>query len=154
MLRAYTRLALQFSNRSNSSKCANPLLSQRLGPSAAIMPSTSGKSPRRTTPKKQPAPVIPDPVLLEKAAKIAAQLQQLYPEPAIPLSHASPFQLLVAVMLSAQTTDKKVGWWGDAYHRGVQHSCTHELHREAALVAVTTTVSVALQASIQLYGLA
>jgi len=122
MLRACTRLALQLSNRSSSSKCANPLLSQRLR--AATMPSSSSKSPRRATPKKQPAPVIPDPVLLGKAAKIAAQLQQLYPQPAIPLSHASPFQLLVAVMLSAQTTDKKVGWWGDAYHLGVPTLCT------------------------------
>jgi endonuclease-3 len=46
--------------------------------------------------------------MLEKAAKIAAQLQQLYPAPPIPLEHDSAYQLLVAVMLSAQTTDKKV----------------------------------------------
>jgi len=35
-------------------------------------------------------------------------LQELYPEPPIPLDHQDPFTLLVAVMLSAQTTDKKV----------------------------------------------
>lgn len=35
-------------------------------------------------------------------------LDELYPEPAIPLLHDDPFTLLVAVMLSAQTTDKKV----------------------------------------------
>lgn len=45
---------------------------------------------------------------MAKAARIAAQLDALYPDPPIPLTHASPFQLLVAVMLSAQTTDKKV----------------------------------------------
>jgi len=44
----------------------------------------------------------------EKASRIAAQLQELYPEPPIPLSHADPYTLLVAVMLSAQTTDVKV----------------------------------------------
>eukprot|EP00878_Enallax_costatus_P017691 GHUV01018587.1.p1 GENE.GHUV01018587.1~~GHUV01018587.1.p1 ORF type:complete len:242 (+),score=54.90 GHUV01018587.1:214-939(+) len=45
---------------------------------------------------------------LEKARKIAEQLNELYPNPPIPLDHNSTFQLLVAVMLSAQTTDLKV----------------------------------------------
>ncbi|MEY3011465.1 MAG: hypothetical protein RIT45_200 [Pseudomonadota bacterium] len=45
---------------------------------------------------------------LEKAQNIAAQLQELYPEPPIPLDHRDPYTLLVAVALSAQTTDKKV----------------------------------------------
>jgi len=44
----------------------------------------------------------------EKAARIMAILEELYPKPPIPLEHADPFQLLVAVVLSAQTTDKKV----------------------------------------------
>ena len=44
----------------------------------------------------------------EKAARIAAQLDALYPQPPIPLDHADPFTLLVAVLLSAQTTDKRV----------------------------------------------
>lgn len=44
----------------------------------------------------------------EKAARIADQLEALYPETPIPLDHRDPFTLLVAVMLSAQTTDKKV----------------------------------------------
>jgi endonuclease III len=35
-------------------------------------------------------------------------LDDLYPDPAIPLVHADPYTLLVAVTLSAQTTDKKV----------------------------------------------
>ncbi|HWO08205.1 MAG TPA: endonuclease III [Polyangiaceae bacterium] len=43
-----------------------------------------------------------------KAARIQVILDSLYPEPAIPLEHADPFTLLVAVVLSAQTTDKKV----------------------------------------------
>ena len=30
------------------------------------------------------------------------------PDPPIPLDHSSPYELLVAVALSAQTTDKKV----------------------------------------------
>jgi endonuclease-3 len=44
----------------------------------------------------------------DKATRILALLEQLYPAPAIPLQHANPFTLLVAVVLSAQTTDKKV----------------------------------------------
>ncbi|MEQ8274097.1 MAG: endonuclease III [Deltaproteobacteria bacterium] len=44
----------------------------------------------------------------EKAARILETLEALYPEPPIPLDHADPFTLLVAVVLSAQTTDKKV----------------------------------------------
>jgi endonuclease-3 len=45
---------------------------------------------------------------LEKAARIQKVLDQLYPEPAIPLRHADPFTLLVSVVLSAQTTDARV----------------------------------------------
>lgn len=44
----------------------------------------------------------------EKAAKIVTILEDLYPETPIPLDHRDPFTLLVAVLLSAQTTDKKV----------------------------------------------
>ena len=45
---------------------------------------------------------------VEKAERIGAQLDALYPEPPIPLEHVDPFTLLVAVLLSAQATDKKV----------------------------------------------
>jgi len=44
----------------------------------------------------------------EKARRIHAQLDALYPEVPIPLDHRDPFTLLVAVMLSARSTDKKV----------------------------------------------
>ena len=44
----------------------------------------------------------------EKARKAGEILDELYPEPPIPLHHVDPYTLLVAVMLSAQTTDKKV----------------------------------------------
>ncbi|HEV7667929.1 MAG TPA: endonuclease III [Thermoanaerobaculia bacterium] len=44
----------------------------------------------------------------EKAARIQSILDDLYPEMAIPLDHVDPFTLLVAVVLSAQTTDKLV----------------------------------------------
>ena len=44
----------------------------------------------------------------EKASRIMEMLEKLYPETPVPLDHDSPFQLLVAVLMSAQTTDKKV----------------------------------------------
>ncbi len=44
----------------------------------------------------------------EKAEKIGAILDGLYPAVDIPLAHRDPFTLLVAVVLSAQTTDKLV----------------------------------------------
>ncbi|MEQ1572292.1 MAG: endonuclease III, partial [Myxococcota bacterium] len=44
----------------------------------------------------------------DKADRIGQILDELYPDPPIPLDHVDPFTLLVAVVLSAQTTDKKV----------------------------------------------
>jgi endonuclease-3 len=44
----------------------------------------------------------------DKAARIGAILDGLYPETPVPLDHENPFELLIAVLLSAQTTDKKV----------------------------------------------
>ena len=44
----------------------------------------------------------------DKAKKIGKMLDKLYPETPIPLNHSSAYTLIVAVMLSAQTTDKKV----------------------------------------------
>jgi endonuclease-3 len=44
----------------------------------------------------------------DKADRIGEILDGLYPEPPIPLDHQDPYTLLVSVMLSAQTTDKKV----------------------------------------------
>lgn len=44
----------------------------------------------------------------EKAQRIQAILEQLYPDPPVPLEHADPFSLLIAVLLSAQCTDERV----------------------------------------------
>jgi endonuclease-3 len=44
----------------------------------------------------------------EKAERIGEILDELFPSPQVPLDHRDPYTLLVAVMLSAQTTDKKV----------------------------------------------
>lgn len=44
----------------------------------------------------------------DKVERIMRILDELYPMPAVPLKHRDPFTLLVAVVLSAQTTDRKV----------------------------------------------
>ena len=44
----------------------------------------------------------------EKAERIQKMLEEMYPETPVPLDHETPFQLLVAVLMSAQTTDLKV----------------------------------------------
>jgi endonuclease-3 len=44
----------------------------------------------------------------ERAALILRRLEELYPETPVPLDHSDPFTLLVAVLLSAQCTDRKV----------------------------------------------
>ena len=44
----------------------------------------------------------------EKAHLIASYLEQLFPNPSIPLHHTNPFTLLIAVLLSAQCTDERV----------------------------------------------
>lgn len=71
------------------------------------------KAPNR--PKKQKIKVLECsiaeeelPKLREKAAKIHDKLMALYDDPPCPLDHQNHFQLLVSIMLSAQSTDKKV----------------------------------------------
>ncbi|MFT6421085.1 MAG: endonuclease-3, partial [Porticoccus sp.] len=44
----------------------------------------------------------------DRAAFIRHRLDQLYPNPPIPLVHQDAFTLLVAVLLSAQCTDERV----------------------------------------------
>jgi len=44
----------------------------------------------------------------ERAALILRRLDELYPTTPVPLDHSDPFTLLIAVLLSAQCTDKKV----------------------------------------------
>ena len=44
----------------------------------------------------------------ERVKIIINRLEEIYPETPIPLDHKNGFTLLVAVVLSAQSTDKKV----------------------------------------------
>ena len=64
----------------------------------------------------------------EKVEKIQRILADRYPETPVPLDHKDPYTLLVAVMLSAQTTDKKVNEVKDCYNKAIQEACLK--HRE------------------------
>lgn len=44
----------------------------------------------------------------ERAAHVLGRLNELYPDPPVPLDHRDPYTLLVAVLLSAQCTDLRV----------------------------------------------
>ncbi|KAG2487680.1 hypothetical protein HYH03_013680 [Edaphochlamys debaryana] len=70
--------------------------------------STAKKRPPRPLPASPSFKLSSLDKLKAKALTIQRQLDSLYPDPPIPLHHGSTFQLLVAVMLSAQSTDAKV----------------------------------------------
>lgn len=44
----------------------------------------------------------------DKAQRIQEILDELYPDPPVPLDHEDPYTLLIAVLLSAQCTDERV----------------------------------------------
>lgn len=67
-----------------------------------------GESRTRRPPKPSKSDKRPSPPLTAKATRIADQLEALYPEVPIPLAHHDAYTLLVAVLLSAQCTDKRV----------------------------------------------
>ncbi|MGI8602012.1 MAG: endonuclease III [Verrucomicrobiales bacterium] len=58
--------------------------------------------------KRRQSPARPKWGKAQRAALISRRLAALYPDPPIPLDHSDPFTLLIAVLLSAQCTDKRV----------------------------------------------
>eukprot|EP00741_Cyanophora_paradoxa_P025383 tig00000378_g24502.t1 len=115
--------AASTSRRKRASSAASP----SVGAAAAGTPGKRGKTdttapatptagvrsfsltPKKSPPKKELAAKIKlTPALKEKAQLVMQKLDELYPAPPIPLEHRDGFQLLCAVVLSAQTTDKKV----------------------------------------------
>ncbi len=79
----------------------------------------------------------------EKAERIQSMLEEFYPEIPVPLDHESPFQLLIAVLMSAQTTDLKV------------NQVTPELFRQGPTPEMMAALEVAdIQSMIREVGLA
>jgi endonuclease III len=70
----------------------------------------------------------------ERATLIMERLQQHYPETPVPLDHSDPFTLLVAVLLSAQCTDKKVNEVTPALFAAGPHPAAMAALSEAAIL--------------------
>ena len=45
---------------------------------------------------------------IDRAAYVVSRLDEIYPETPVPLNHKNKFELLIAVLLSAQCTDERV----------------------------------------------
>jgi endonuclease-3 len=69
-----------------------------------LLKKTRAKPPHKPKIAKR-APIHPDPA---RAAEIYARLAQAYPDARCALDHRNAFELLVATILSAQCTDKRV----------------------------------------------
>ena len=66
----------------------------------------------------------------QRAKIVQEELEKLYPEVPIPLDHKDAYTLMVAVALSAQTTDKKVNQIG-----------VHKLTREYACMVILSRMN-------------
>ncbi|HET9625540.1 MAG TPA: endonuclease III [Kofleriaceae bacterium] len=74
-----------------------------------------------------------------RAARIMEILEQSFPTPAIPLDHGDPFQLLCAVLLSAQTTDARVNLVTPAlFERAPDAHAMAELHPHQIMPIIRT----------------
>src|SRR5271170_7293208 len=83
---------------------------------APVNASTKSPQPRRTTPNKASKPAAKktkspsgyNPVAPERVRQIIAGLDEMYPAVTCALRHRSAWELLVATILSAQSTDVRV----------------------------------------------
>jgi endonuclease-3 len=90
----------------------------------------------------------------DKAQRITQILDGLYPQPPIPLVHVDPFTLLVAVVLSAQTTDKKVNEVTPALFKRAPDPATMAAVPVPELQAIIREIGLAPQKAKALRGLA
>ncbi len=69
---------------------------------------TNKRTPRASTQRAKPRGRLKGAALLTRAREIEQRLRRLYPDAHCELDYRSPFELLVATILSAQCTDKRV----------------------------------------------
>lgn len=75
----------------------------------------------------------------KKAERIGYILDELFPEPPIPLNHHDGFTLLISVMLSAQTTDERVNMCTpDLFAKASTPQAVAELEVEDILASIKT----------------
>ena len=90
----------------------------------------------------------------ERADFVARELARRYPRTPIPLDHTDPFTLLVAVVLSAQCTDKKVNEVTPALFRVAGTPAAMAAREPAEILALIRQLGLAPQKSRALVGLA
>lgn len=90
----------------------------------------------------------------ERAAVVRERLGALYPDPPVPLDHRDEFTLLVAVLLSAQCTDKKVNEVTPELFRLAPDP--HSMHRlgEQKILSIIRPLGLSKQKAKSLAGLA
>jgi len=96
----------QFAGAKNAHVGTGALARPGRGKASAAAP----KGRKKPTPKPAPAGKVKgyNPVAPERVAEILKRLDQLYPDVTCALTHASAWELLVATILSAQSTDVNV----------------------------------------------
>jgi endonuclease III len=89
----------------------------------------------------------------ERAAHVARQLALLYPDPPIPLDHVDAFTLLVAVVLSAQCTDKKVNEITPELFRRGGTPASMAMMTPQEILTIIRPLGLAPQKAVALHGL-
>jgi endonuclease-3 len=89
----------------------------------------------------------------ERADYVGRELARLYPSTPVPLDHRDPFTLLVAVVLSAQCTDKKVNEITPALFAQAGTAAKMAAMTEARVLALIRQLGLAPQKSKALVGL-
>lgn len=90
----------------------------------------------------------------ERADYVGKELAKLYPETPVPLDHTDAFTLLVAVVLSAQCTDKKVNEITPALFAEAGTPAKMATMTEARVLTLIRQLGLAPQKSKALVGLA
>ena len=89
----------------------------------------------------------------ERADLVQRRLAKLYPDPPIPLHHQDPFTLLVAVVLSAQCTDKKVNEITPALFRAASTPAKMQRLGEEGILNLIRPLGLSTQKAKSLAGL-
>ena len=89
----------------------------------------------------------------DRADHVAKELARLYPRTPIPLDHRDPFTLLVAVVLSAQCTDRKVNEVTPALFAEAGTPAKMAVMTEARVLTLIRQLGLAPQKSKALVGL-
>ena len=79
----------------------------------------------------------------DRALWIQRRLAELYPDPPIPLDHRDPYTLLIAVLLSAQCTDKMVNRITPELWRLADNPQAMSRQDEAAILAIIRPLGLA-----------